>query len=78
MIHPDKITQGNDQFPSSVAVFGNARSCPKPQMPAISFVRSFTPNELNLSGSKVLVGCISALCMMGLLLWAILKLWLFD
>lgn len=33
--------------------------------------------ELTLSGSQVLVGCVLALCAMGLL-WALIKLWLFE
>ena len=33
---------------------------------------------INLSGSQLLVGFTSALCLAGLLLWALLKLWLFE
>jgi hypothetical protein len=40
--------------------------------------RSFTRNEINLSGSQVLVGSLSALCKVALLLWAIIKLWQFE
>jgi hypothetical protein len=35
-------------------------------------------NGINLSGSQVLVGWLSALCTVGLLLWAIIQLWLFE
>jgi hypothetical protein len=38
----------------------------------------FAHNRINLSGSQVLVGWLSALCMVGLLLWAIIRLWLFE
>jgi hypothetical protein len=34
--------------------------------------------ELDLSGSDVLFGFASAIAFTGLLLWALLKLWLFD
>ena len=33
---------------------------------------------IKLSGSQLLVGFTSALCLAGLLLWALLKLWLFE
>ena len=36
------------------------------------------PPEINLSGSELLVGFASAICLTGLLLWALLKLWLFE
>jgi len=36
------------------------------------------PGETNLSGSQVLVGCVAALCTVSLLLWAVIKLWLFE
>ena len=33
---------------------------------------------VDLSGSQVLVGFASALCLTGVLIWAVLKLWLFE
>ena len=39
---------------------------------------SFTPNRIDLSGSQVLAGCLSACCSVDLLLWAFLHLWLFE
>jgi hypothetical protein len=36
------------------------------------------PPEINLSGSELLVGFASAICLTGLVLWALLKLWLFE
>ena len=36
------------------------------------------PPEINLSGSKILVDFTSAICLTGLVLWALLKLWLFE
>ena len=36
------------------------------------------PAEINLSGSEILVGFASAICLTGLVLWALLKLWLFE
>jgi len=39
---------------------------------------SFTCNEINLSGSQVLVERLSVLGTLGLLLWAIIQLRLFE
>jgi len=36
------------------------------------------PPEISLSGSELLVGFASAICLTGLVLWALLKLWLFE
>jgi len=36
------------------------------------------PPVINLSGSELLVGFASAICLTGLVLWALLKLWLFE
>ena len=40
--------------------------------------KAMFPRELNLSGSDVLFGFASAIAFTGLLLWALLKLWLFG
>ena len=40
--------------------------------------KAMLPRELNLSGSDVLFGFSSAIAFTGLLLWALLKLWLFG
>ena len=40
--------------------------------------KAMLPRQLNLSGSDVLFGFASATAFTGLLLWALLKLWLFG
>ena len=40
--------------------------------------KAMLPRELNLSGSGVLFGFASAIAFTGLLLWALVKLWLFG
>jgi len=40
--------------------------------------KAMLPRQLNLSGSDVLFGFASAIAFTGLLLWALLKLWLFG
>jgi hypothetical protein len=41
-------------------------------------VRNMALRGLNLTGSQLLVGCIGFVCATGLVLWAVLKLWLFE
>jgi hypothetical protein len=40
--------------------------------------KAMLPRELNLSGSGLLFGFASAIAFTGLLLWALVKLWLFG
>jgi hypothetical protein len=77
VIRTGEIRKGNGQIQFSLAVLhstqlrqlkvGDANPAP-----------SFTGNEINLFGSQVLIGSLSALCTIGLLLWAIIQLWLFE
>jgi hypothetical protein len=76
MIRTDEIRKGNSQIQFSLAVLGATQLQPRVKLSNPS--PSFTPNEINLSASQVLVGSISALCTVGLLLWAIIKLWVFE
>ena len=45
---------------------------------AVERPRSGRRGELMLTGSQVLAGCVAALCTVGLLLWAVTKLCLFE
>lgn len=77
MIRADEVRRGNGQIQFSLTVLestpvrlGNdatAGSAP-----------SGAPHGLNLSGSQVLIGWVSALSAVVLLLWAFLRLWLFE
>ena len=81
MIRADEVRQGTSQIQFSLAAlegtrlqsktFGKRKDLPV-AMPAVS------RGEINLSGSQLLVGLTSALCVTGLLFWAFLRLWLFD
>ena len=74
MIRAGEIRKGNGQIQFSLAVLKATQLQPRVKLPSPSFTR----NEINLSGSQVLVGWLSALCTVGLLLWAFIKLWLFE
>jgi hypothetical protein len=41
-------------------------------------VRNAALRGLNIRGSQLLVGCIGLVCATGLVLWAVLRLWLFE
>lgn len=78
MLHADEIQKGAGQIGFSMTLAETA------QMPLVSSVakveqpNSGRPGELNLSGSQVLVGFVSALCTVGMLLWGLINLWLLE
>jgi hypothetical protein len=78
MIRTDEIRKGNGQIEFSLTVLGTSQLRPKLKLSNANSAPSFTRNEINLSGSQVLVGWLSALCTLGLLSWAIIQLWLFE
>jgi hypothetical protein len=77
MIRADVIRNGNGQIELSGTVLEATALRPKKYVVAANVARFGTPNELNLSGSQVLVG-IYVLCTAGLLMWTLLRLWLFE
>ena len=77
MINAEEIREDGDQIRFSVTVLETAQLQSKTQVHTDKPVHSLAPYELNLSGSQLLVGFISALSAFALLLWAFLKLWLF-
>ena len=78
MVHVEEIPKANDQTLSAFPVLEAAQLPPETKVRAADSLRSQRPNELNLSGSQLLVGLTSAFGAVGLLLWAIMKLWLFE
>lgn len=72
MIRADEFRRGNGQLQFSLTVL---ESTP---LRLADSAPSSTPLGLNLSGSQVLIGWVSALGTVGLLLWAFMKLWLFE
>ncbi len=51
---------------------------PKTQIRNAESVRHTAVHELNLTGSQLVVGCMCFLGAIRLVLWAVLKLWLFE
>ena len=78
MIRAGEIRKGNGQIQFSLAVLAATQLQPRVKLSNADPSPSFTRNEINLSGSQVLAGPLSALFTVGLLLWAIIKLWLIE
>lgn len=77
MIYADEIRSRDSQMELSRAALEAAPVCLKANVVAADLTRSIRPSELNLSGSQVLVG-VSVFWTAGFLIWALLKLWLFE
>ena len=78
MIRAGEIRKSNGQIQFSFAVLEATQRQPRVKLSNANPSPSFTRNEISLSGSQGLVGWLSALCTVGLLLWAIIRLWIFE
>jgi len=78
MIRAGEIRKGNGQIQFSLTVLDTTQLRPRLSMDNAKPSPSFPRNGINLSGSQLLVGWLSALYAVGLLLSAIIKLWLFE
>ena len=78
MIRAGEIRKGNGQIQFSLSVLETTQLRPKLKVGIADPAPSLIRDGINLSGSQVLAGWLSALCTVGLLLWAIIKLWLFE
>ena len=78
MIRADEVRKGNGQIEFALTVLGTPQLQPKLNLRNANPAPSFARNEINLSGSQLVAGWLSALCAVGLLLSAIIKLWLFE
>jgi hypothetical protein len=78
MIRTGEIRKGNGQIQFSLAVLETTRLRPKLKVDNADPALSFSRNGINLSCSPLLIGSLSALCTIGLLLWVIIQLWLFE
>lgn len=77
MTHADEIQSSPGQIQFSMTLVAAAQMPLNSNM-AAEQPSSGRPGELTLTGSQVLAGCVSALCTTGVLLWALIKLWLFE
>ena len=78
MTHADEIQKAPVPVPFPIAIVKTAQMPLDSEVIAAERSDSGRPDELKLSGSQVLVGCVSALCTVGLLLWTLIKFWLFE
>jgi hypothetical protein len=78
MISTGEIRKGNGEIQFSLTVLAATQLRPKLKLVNPNPVSSSTRNRIDLSGSQVLLGCISVLCSVGLMVWAFLHLWLFE
>ncbi len=78
MIRAGEIRKGNGQIQFSLSVLETTQLRPKLKVGIANSTPSLPRNAINLSGSQVLAGWLSALCTVGLVLWAIIQLWLFE
>jgi hypothetical protein len=76
MPYLDEIQQ--DQIQLSVARGVRLQAQAKLTKPIPAVVRELRPNEINFSGSQILVGLASVVGSVGLLVWAVVRLWLFG
>jgi hypothetical protein len=78
MIRTGEIRKGNGQIQFSLAVLETTKLRPKLKVDNADLALSFSWNGINLSGSQVLFASLSVLSTIGLLLWVIIQLWLFE
>jgi hypothetical protein len=78
MIRTGEVRKNNGQIQFSLMVLGTTQLRSELKLVDANPISSVTRNRINLSGSQVLVGCVSAFYSIGLLLWAVLRLWLFE
>jgi len=78
MIRTGEIREGSGQIQFSLTVRETAQLQPKLKLGSANPARSFTGSGINLSASQVVVGFLSVSCAVGLLLWVIIRLWLFE
>lgn len=78
MVHFEEISKSCDHPRLALPVLETPQLPPKAKVRAADLVRSQRPSELRPSGSQLLAGFTSAFGAVSLLLWAILKLWLFE
>ena len=78
MIRTVEIEKRNGQIQFSRTILEPTQLRSKRKLVDANPVSSMPPNRINLSGSQVLVGCLSTFCSVGPLVWAFLHLWLFE
>ncbi len=78
MIAPGEVRQVAGQIEFPLAARKGIRVQPKSAATLSDQDAALAHFEINLSGSQILAGLAAAFCFVGVLLWAVLKLWLFE
>jgi hypothetical protein len=78
MIRVEETRRNNIRIPFFVTWTSADQVAPKTQILNAEPVRHTAVRELNLTGSQLVVGCMCFLGAIRLVLWAVLKLWLFE
>ncbi len=78
MIRVEEPRMNAKRIPSLVTWTSADQVAPKTQIRNAESVRHTAVRELNLTGSQLVVGCMCFLGAIRLVLWAVLKLWLFE
>ena len=78
MIRTGEIRKSVGQIQFSLGVLEATQLQPKLKLVSANSAASLTRSGINLSGSQLLVACVSALGSVSVLLWAFLHLWLFE
>jgi hypothetical protein len=78
MIRVEETRRNNIRIPFFVTWTSADQVAPKTQILNAESVRHTAVRELNLTGSQLVVGCMCFLGAIRLVLWAVLKLWLFE
>jgi len=78
MVGAEEISNENGSIQFSLRVTETKELRPKPEVRAAETTGALAPYQINISGSQLLIGLVSALCAVGFMLWAFCKLWLFE
>jgi hypothetical protein len=81
MLHADEFLKGQDQIQCSLGSLEDAQRLAKPRrVKQTESIResALEPHEIRLSGSQLVIALASALGTVCLLIWAFLRLWLFE
>jgi hypothetical protein len=78
MLRPVEIREENGQVRFSLTVLETAQIQSRLRLRRTNPTPLLAGKRIDLSGTHVLVGSLSAFCTVGLLLWAFVRLWLFE
>jgi len=78
MIHANELQNGPSQSQFSMTLAETARMPLEPGIAIAEQAGAGRAGELTLTGSQLLAALLSVLSTMGLVFWAVIKLWIFE